>query len=321
MWYGAAETDRRGGDKTRTAKTPPTDAAGFIERLADIKLWKQGDTRAPHKPLLLLLVLSRLARGDDRVVRFADMEERLRDLIREYGPTRKSYHPEFPFWHLMSDGIWEIPNKADIDRLRFERVNVDSPTAADLRKAGAAGGLPEPIWNDLRRNPVLTRTAVQTILNCHFPETMHEDLLTELGLASGAPAASPDRKAGRAPDFRDLVLNAYLNRCAICGFNGQFDSRTFGVEAAHVQWHSHQGPSTLENGLCLCVFHHKAFDRGVMGISDSLRILISPRLQKNDHTYQRFYVHENSILLHPIESRPPPAEKFIHWHRKNCFRA
>ena len=48
-----------------------------------------------------------------------------------------------------------------------------------------------------------------------------------------------------------------------------------GLEAAHVRWHSHGGPSDVANGLCLCPLHHKFLDLGAIGISDTHRVMVS----------------------------------------------
>lgn len=76
----------------------PTTAAEFIARLAHIKRWEQGGVRAPHKPLMLLLLLSRLARGEGRLVRFTEIEGQLRGLIEDYGPVPllRQEHPPAP---------------------------------------------------------------------------------------------------------------------------------------------------------------------------------------------------------------------------------
>ncbi|MBT3074843.1 HNH endonuclease [Streptomyces sp. COG21] len=53
--------------------------------------------------------------------------------------------------------------------------------------------------------------------------------------------------------------------------------RPVGLEAAHVRWWSHDGPDEVDNGLCLCSLHHKLFDRGVLGLGEDRRILVSQR--------------------------------------------
>jgi putative restriction endonuclease len=39
----------------------------LIQKITDITIWKKGDQRAPHKPLLLLNVLSQYRQGHERL--------------------------------------------------------------------------------------------------------------------------------------------------------------------------------------------------------------------------------------------------------------
>ena len=89
----------------------------FREKVDHLNVWSRGDERAPHKPLLLLLVLGRKLQDLPDEVSFAEIEEKVTDLLVEFGPFRQSYHPEYPFWRLQNDGIWEVtsdmPGRAD----------------------------------------------------------------------------------------------------------------------------------------------------------------------------------------------------------------
>src|SRR5947208_16178173 len=83
-------------------------AAGEILRSFDgLSIWKQGDQRAPHKPLLVLYALGRWQAGQ-KDVSFRQAETDLTALLREFGPPRKSDHPEQPFWRLQRVGVWIV---------------------------------------------------------------------------------------------------------------------------------------------------------------------------------------------------------------------
>ena len=93
----------------------------FLRALEDLNVWKRGGVRAPHKPLLLLLALGRLSQDENRLVRYEDVEARLRQLLERFGPPRQVTHPEFPFWHLQTDGIWEIPDRDSLPKKKGGR--------------------------------------------------------------------------------------------------------------------------------------------------------------------------------------------------------
>ena len=54
-----------------------------LEAFDNIRVWRQGDRRAPHKPLLILLALGNLARGEKPRVEFAEIEGKLGRLLEE----------------------------------------------------------------------------------------------------------------------------------------------------------------------------------------------------------------------------------------------
>src|SRR3954468_20026741 len=87
----------------------------ILARFDSLNTWKQGDVRAPHKPLLVLYALARWQQGKAEVS-FLEAEPELALLLREFGPPRKSDHPEQPFWRLQRDGVWSVQAPADLER-------------------------------------------------------------------------------------------------------------------------------------------------------------------------------------------------------------
>ena len=69
-----------------------------------IRVWQQGDRRAVHKPLLVLLALGRLLRGEAPLVEFAGIEDKLGKLLEEFGPSgsEKTRHNPPTFTYLAS---------------------------------------------------------------------------------------------------------------------------------------------------------------------------------------------------------------------------
>lgn len=99
-----------------------------------ITVWRRGDERAPHKPLLALYAIARLLRSRERMIPYSEIDRELGKLLIEFGPRRQSYHPEYPFWRLQNDGLWEVsPTKG----LATRSSNTDpkrSERALDLRR-------------------------------------------------------------------------------------------------------------------------------------------------------------------------------------------
>ena len=75
-----------------------------------------------------------------------------------------------------------------------------------------------------------------------------------------------------------------------------------------------------ENGICLSCLYDKAFDKGLIGITERFEVLISNDLKKNtDKEYYRKYFAEleNKKLLLPI--RYLPKKEFLQFHLDTVF--
>ena len=295
----------------------------LLKALQRLNVWKRGADRAPHKPLLLLWALGRIRRGGGRLTSYErDAEEPLKRLLRDFGPRRRVLHPENPFWHLQTDDLWEV-NAA----LSFAPGR--GPTRSDLVRNNVSGGLPEPLYKLLQRDSELLRAAADLLLFGHFPESMHDAIREQVGLPRDTAGAvrEGDRslppRPGRDPGFRDAVLRAYERRCAVCDFDLRIADVSFGLEAAHIMWHSHGGPGEVPNGLALCTFHHKAFDRGVIGLeqqSGEYRVLVSNELSGQSQAFREVLDLRDRSLRPPQEETLKPDLEYVEWHRQQVFR-
>ena len=285
----------------------------LLERFQAIKTWKRGDQRAPHKPLLILLALGRLQRGEDRLVPFRDVEEPLDALLRRYGVTAGKQHPDNPFWYMRHDGLWEIPGADQLPKAK----NRKRPVLGALREA--SGGFPTDIHSALIANPALVVQAAQAILDEHFPDTQHNHIATAVGLDLDMPTVGK-KKRKRDPRFAGLVLNAYGYRCAVCGMAPTLDGSATGLEAAHVKWHCHGGPDEIDNGLCLCPLHHHALDLGTIGLGDDRRIIVSSRLHGEEAVEAFVGKFHGQLLRGPVHGALPVHQGHVKWHLDNVFK-
>ena len=284
----------------------------FREKVDQLNVWSRGDERAPHKPLLLLLVLGRTLQDLPDEVSFAEIEGELTDLLVEFGPFRKSYHPEYPFWRLQNDGIWEVTSNMP---LRHRTSNTDIPVT-ELRQKKARGRLPQSVSDELSASPQLLIEVAQSILDSHFPYSLHEDIAAAVGLDLKAAVRRP-----RDRTFRSNVLMAYEYSCAICGLDVRLRNVTIGLEAAHIKWHQARGPDVEENGLALCATHHKLFDLGALSLTDSGMIVLSKQLNGSGDFAGRVLKHHGRAVRPPQDPAHTPGKKYISWHQKQVFKS
>lgn len=286
----------------------------LLERLTRVVVWKKNDERAPHKPLLLLWALARIQRGEDRLFPYAELHEPLETLLIDFGPDRRSYHPEYPFWRLQNDGIWEIPEREVLLEAIADRKRQGHVPPRILRQHHTQGGFTDEIDAQLRSSPDLINRITDAILHEHFPSSIHHDILDAVGM----PWVVLGQRQ-RDPGFRDLILEIYERRCAVCGYDGRLGRRDLAIEAAHIRWHAYGGPDQPDNGLALCSFHHRALDRGALGIDDDRRILVSRAVCGSNMVEEWLLRFSRADLRSPQAGQPTPAADFIRWHQQHVF--
>jgi putative restriction endonuclease len=291
---------------------PGTD---ILKTFAAVRSGSRDGQRLPHKPLLLLLALGRWANGERAPVRYADVEEKLAALIRAYGPEGAG-NPQEPFWRLRRDGLWELGGTEHL----AAPAAAGPPGVVQLRR-WVTGQFSEGVRKALATDPTLVSQLAHNLLDANFPPSLHPDIAAEVGLdlsqtrATGGIVA---RKKSRDPNFRDRVLKAYGDQCAVCGVRMQILRAPLGLEAAHVRWVAFDGPDDVTNGVALCALHHKAFDLGAFTIEPGGRLLISEYLT-GDGT--DVLLGGRSLYLRPTKvtaDRPEP--RHLEWHRGKVFK-
>ncbi|MGW5973334.1 phosphorothioated DNA-binding restriction endonuclease [Streptomyces sp. NPDC055186] len=286
----------------------------WAERAAELRQWSRGGVRAPHKPLLLLYALGRFQEDADGELAYSAVEEDLKRLLVEYGPPRPTT-PAYPFHHLTGDGVWEV---------RSDRGASSPGTGVrELRATHAAGRLVPELRVALRREPSLLGRMARVLLDANFPPSLHGELCEAVGLELEPAEATRLTAVRRQRDrrMRELVLTAYEHRCAFCGYDGRIGSVPVGLEAAHVRWWALDGPDDVDNGLCLCALHHKLFDKGVLGVGEGHRILVSQRFVGHGGA-ARAQVTELSgrPLVGPQPGTAPVAAPHRAWHLTQVFQ-
>lgn len=299
-----------------------------LSKFDALRAWSRDGDRAPHKPLLILLLLARIQSKGEHRVSFPEIEKPLTQLLRDFGPPRTSYHPEYPFWRLQNDGVWEVDNPQRLVTLRGNRVHQGDIPRSILRDEATLGGLPLELAEPLRERPELLNALVSRLLDAHFPETLHEDLLDALGFQWVAvPRARVlSSRLERDAAFRTLILDIYDQRCAVCGYDGALlrasGARSLlGIEAAHIRWHAAHGADEAENGLALCSLHHTMLDKGALGLNTQLEIQVSRWVVPGPGLDEWLFRFEGRALRAPRVGYPLPADPNIQWHRKQVFRA
>jgi putative restriction endonuclease len=285
-----------------------------LARLSSLRQHERDGRRSPHKPLLVLLALGRLANEGTSETPWSVAEDRLAELIAEFGPPSKTGRAQsaaYPFTRLRRDGVWTLDKDVPPDNV------------GPLR-GGVTGRLESSLERLLASAPTSIPAVARSLVDSHFPPTVAADVLAAVGfdpeepMLGNAQVERPEERRRRAA-WRAEVLEAWDRQCAFCGFDGQTGGAPVGLEAAHVRWFALDGPDTFDNGLALCMLHHKLFDRGVLGLTDELSVVVSQRYSART-PFGRAIYDLHGVHLTPRPGTPLPARPHVTWHREQVFQ-
>ena len=291
------------------------DQASLLSLFSKLRIWTNGEQRAPHKPLLVLYVLGRLLRGEVVPIPYKEVDQDLRKLLQEFGPRRKTFHPELPFWHLQSDGIWNLIENGKILKSEGQlsrRLLLDREIKGEFSK---------PVLNAIQEHPSWGLEVIGMLLESHFPRTLHEDLLLAVGIHNELPegiSVLQKKSYGRNPEFRGRVLRAYGYACSVCGFSVRLGNTPVGLEAAHIRWHQAGGPDIEGNGMALCSLHHKLFDRGAFTLDSSFRVIVSDDVNGVGAEQVLWAYHQKNLNI-PRQEKLYPYPDYVDWHVREVF--
>ncbi len=194
---------------------------------------------------------------------------------------------------------------------------------------GIRGGLREDDYDLLVEDPRLLLESASMLLNAHFPTSLHEEIRGAVGLSDvwkyrDVVALKDGLLPKRDPRFRQEILEAYDYRCAVCLYDIKLGDEPLGLEAAHVKWLAAGGPNKVQNGLALCGFHHKAFDRGAWGLEkhrQQYRILVSDDVRGQSEALRWLEDYRGAVLQTPQRVDSAPDADFVQWHSEEVFRS
>lgn len=287
----------------------------WLERLSSLK---QDRARgpAPHKPLLLLVVLDLVEEGK-LTSRLMPRDGSLAFRFSSYWTIiahRRTSRPDvrLPFYHMRTDGFW-TPLDAD------GKVSAARETAALARL--------DPEFLECAADPAFRELARRTLTARYFEPNERAELYRLCGIevpssdlvaAEAARFIRSDRdEARRDAKFLVRVLPAYDFTCALTRYQMIAVDGSSPLDAAHIQQFKRGGPNDLANGLALSKTAHWLFDRGFWSITDHYKILVkASAFEEAGEFSQLLKPHAGREIMLPKSRHHWPAPRFLAWHRE-----
>jgi hypothetical protein len=116
--------------------------------------------------------------------------------------------------------------------------------------------------------------------------------------------------------FRRAVLSSYRGRCCMSGLS---ESRL--LVASHIVPWSKDKANRLNpsNGLCLSAIHDRAFDKGLITLTDDFKIVVSEELKRKKESFIIEVLLPLDGRLIELPERFMPSVEFLSRHRVDLF--
>lgn len=299
---------------------------------------------APHKPVLLIAILELIEEKyihSNKIFISPRLVARFKDIWNLLVET--THQPTFalPFFHLRSEGFWYLVNKAGFEIALTSSGSIRS--FGNLRAAVEYAHFDPELFNLLSEgeNLKLFKTA---LLEEYFPETKQryfnrsgnsylQAIETEIladdpevyrrmieNLMATIPTEElEEEKFIRSGVFRDEVTKVYKSTCAISGFRIDSTENISLIDACHIKPFSISNNDHITNGIALCPNLHRAFDRGLITISGTFKVKVSPHFSEyNTSSYSIQQFKGKEIKLPDTEKYFPHPEN-LEYHRDVVF--
>ncbi|MNQ61595.1 hypothetical protein D3C85_759160 [compost metagenome] len=116
--------------------------------------------------------------------------------------------------------------------------------------------------------------------------------------------------------FRKAVLSSYRGKCCMSGLA---EPRL--LLASHIVPWSQDKANRLNpaNGLCLSALHDRAFDQGLIALTDEYTVILSASLRQRDDAFVREVLLPLAGRQIELPERFMPSVELIAWHRERVF--
>lgn len=234
-------------------------------------------------------------------------------------PFGKLHHGNPEIIHL-AHIIDRTPNSIAMRLSNFASVD---PYHQGRGIKGLTGGIKqvEPIWNEFIQNKeellfeserILANLEKQTI------ESKFAEILSGTENLKGETKIREVKTRVNQNVFRQIVLANYNRKCAITGI----DIPDLLVASHIIPWSQNEEERlNPENGICLSALYDRAYDKGLIGITEKYQIVISSELKTKEKKefYPSNFGNLSGITLQ-LPQKYLPKKEFLQFHLDTVFR-
>ncbi len=165
-------------------------------------------------------------------------------------------------------------------------------------------------WNELAYKS-------EQILAQYKKVSIESELVDTFPLSEGKERIAIIKQRVNQAFFRKMVLASYNNKCCITG-----SSTVEFLAACHIKpWNIDiKNRMNPQNGLCMNILYHSAFDQGLFTITRTYKILLSKELcKKNDPLIEELFIRYDGREIF-LPQKFLPHKDFLEYHNEVIFQ-
>jgi len=261
----------------------------YVKKFSKLRAARVKGSIAPHKPVLLLSVIAGIENGfikENKIYISAELVAQFKDYWHQLvtDPTFKANF-SLPFYHLKSEGFWQLKTLAGRDILLTSSNSIKS--FSHLKEVIDHASFDEALYQLLtqqQEREVLRQTLLTTYFANQTTLTQHNSLIDEIAhQILHEPAAVYKTKVVytdeeevyvRKAVFKKEIPRIYNYTCCISGMRIIASESIQMIDACHIVPFAVSHDDTISNGLSLCPNLHRALDRGLIAIDDNYNVLV-----------------------------------------------
>ena len=315
---------------------PPT-LQKYLQAFARLRRDKTHGAPAPHKPILLISVLQAFQSGlftRPEIYLTAELVALFKSNWSLLVNTKHDCRISYPFYYMKSDKFWQLVPKTGFNNI--EKIASTVKSFSNLNAALECAIIDEDLFllmKDEKSNHIL----LQFLLDQYFPETQNHFSYSNSGqlkmfdeienkilkensnnyrkeIKQLLEDKNEEEIFIRGSLFKREIPKIYLNTCCISGMKIDATINISMIDACHIVPFSESYDDTITNGIALCPNLHRAFDRGLIAISDDYEVLVKTNFVESNSVFSINQFKNRKILLPSIKNYYPSLENLRH-HR------
>ena len=294
---------------------------------------------APHKPILLLAVVENISSNiikSNKIYITPELVESFREIWAKLVLSTHDIRFPLPFYHLKSSIFWKLIANPGFEEML--KLSSQMRSFKNLEAAIDYAELNEDFFRLLKKEDS-KNIIISFILKTYFPKskqnyefsksnvkdyisTIENDFLRENAekYVSSLDLKNQEEVFIRSSIFKKLVPKIYHYKCCISEMTLTTTFNISMLDACHIVPFSTTHNDHVTNGIALCPNLHRAFDRGLITITDNYKVILSKKFKENLESNYRLNQFEGKQIILPRKVIHYPKIENLKWHRLNVFK-